>query len=124
MGRSASLPDWHEEDVVCFAMVPIGQVVDWSLGSYEPEESVWPPEGTFLRIQSLANQLGLPLLNVLDRSVQTRLNRDDCRRLLGRWGEMAEAVEGTPGAGWVAAIGLLLSRCAGSTDTELLIEGP
>jgi hypothetical protein len=123
MGFTKSLPDWHEEDVVCFAAVPTGQVVDWTPGSYEPQDSLWPPEGTFLRLRLLATQLKLPFFSVLDHNVQTRWSRDECRQLLAHWSEMAAAVEGTPGASWVAAIGLLLKRCAESTNAELLIEG-
>ena len=119
-----SLPSWYAEDVVCVAVVPIGQIVDWSPNSYEPEEAIWPPEGTFIRLQAIASELNLEILETLNLSAQSRLGKNSCEALLSRWNDMTEAVEGTPGAGWVAAMRLLLQRCAKSDDAEVLIEGP
>ena len=124
MERVPSPPDWYEEDVVCVALVSSDQVVDWSPGSYEPEESLWPPEGTFLRLQSIASELNLGKLAAISPYEKSRLSKYDCEVLLSRWDEMSVAVEGTPGAGWVAAIGLLLKRCTKSSFAEVLIEGP
>lgn len=124
MEKIPSLPDWYEEDVVCLALVPSNQVVDWSPGSYEPDESLWPPEGTFLRLQLIASGLNLGKLATISPYEQSRLGKNDCKVLLSRWDEMSVAVEGTPGAGWVAAIGLLLKRCTNSDCSEVLIEGP
>lgn len=124
MERAPSPPDWYQEDVVCVAIVPIGQTVDWSPDSYEPELSLWPPEGTFLRFQSIARELDLEPLATLNPYEQSRHSKDVCKALLSRWDELAVAVENTPGAGWVAAIGLLLKCCARSDGVELLIEGP
>lgn len=118
------LPSWYAEDVVCIAIVPTGQVVDWSPDSYEPEESVWLPEGTFVRLQAIASELNLEILETLDLGAQSRLSKNSCEALLSRWDDMTEAVEGTPGAGWVAAMRLLLQRGAKSDDVEVLIEGP
>lgn len=117
-------PDWYEEDVVCVAIVPDGQVVDWSAGSYQPVESVWPPTGTFVRMQSIARELNFPAFADLNIYEQSRLRPTECRAILHRWREMEAAVVGTPGAGWAAAIGLILKRCAGSVETQVLIEGP
>ncbi len=120
----SSLPSWYAEDVVCVALVPTGQIVDWSPNSYEPEESIWPPEGTFVRLQAIASELNLKILDTLNLGAQSRLCKNSCEALLSRWDDMTDAVEGTPGAGWVAAMRLLLQRCAKSDDVEVLIEGP
>ncbi len=124
MPLSERLPDWYEEDVVCVALVPEGQFVDWSPGSYEPDESVWPPEGTFLRLQMIARELELPSIGSLNIYEQSRLGPAECRDVLERWDEMESRVEQTPGAGWVAAISLILKRCISGAGTEVLIEGP
>ena len=117
-------PDGYKEDVVCVTVVPQGQVVDWSSGSYEPDESVWPPEDTFRRLQIIARELGLQALGALDVYEQSRFGPAECRQLLERWSEIETAVEKTTDAGWVSAIGLILQRCAGSEGTQVLIEGP
>src|SRR6478609_3860202 len=112
MSNSDPLPDWHESDVVCVAIIAEGQIVVWPSGSYEPEESVWPPEGTFVRLQRVATELKLPKFGSLDICKQSRLSPDECRAILEHWNGVEAAVEQTPGAGWAAAIALILKRCA------------
>lgn len=124
MATAEQLPDWYDEDVVCVALVPAGQLVDWGPGSYEPDEAAWPPQGTFERLQIMAARLGLPIFVKLNIYEQARLGPDECRAALAHWEQMERAVERTPGAGWVAAIGLILQRCVTSPGTEVLIEGP
>ena len=118
------MPDWYEEDVFCFAVIPKDREVTWAPGTWEPEEAIWPPEGTFHRLQTIAGRLNLPIFPSLNTLEANRLKPSECGELLGRWSEMAEHVENTPGAGWVAAIGLLLRRCTQSPGSILFIDPP
>ena len=117
--------DWDEGDVVCVALVPRGQPVDWSPGSYEPEVAAWVPEGTFANIAAAAEQLRVPVIPELEPYGQTRVSSRDCQRILAAWPDVEREMENTPGARWAREIGQILSQCSQAGDqAELLVEGP
>lgn len=76
-----------------------GQLVDWSPGGYEPNVSLWPPQGTFVRLQIIATQLNIPTIGALNIYTQSRLGAEECLAILAHWKAMENAVDGTPGAG-------------------------
>ena len=111
-------------DVVCVALIPIGQVVSWAPMTYEPERAIWIPQGTFERIGAIAQRLKFPILDELAEE-QNRLSATACRALLERWDDMDAETNGTPAAPWAALLRELLSGCVSAPDkSEVLIEWP
>lgn len=116
--------DWEDGDVVCVAVVPLGQPVDWGPGQFQPN-AAWVPEGTFMNIIAAAEQLSVPILPKLDIFVQSRLSSHDCDRILAKWPALERDMASGPGAHWVREIGQLLRRCSdGYGETEMFVEGP
>ena len=125
MIRYSETEPYDSGDVVCVALVRIGQAVDWSPQTQEPELAVWVPEGTFERIGAIAQRLGFPVFYDLNIYEQNRVSAAQCSALLARWDEMEAETLTTPAAPWAARIRELLRQCASSVGrNELLVEGP
>jgi hypothetical protein len=100
----------NHDDVVCLAVIPRGQVVDWS-PSGEPETAVWIPGEIFLEILAAARRLAIPVLSSLNVYTQTRATAAECSVMLSRWAEFERAVAGRACARWIDAM-RALSRSA------------
>ncbi|MBL8646593.1 MAG: hypothetical protein JNL46_05015 [Sphingosinicella sp.] len=112
-------------DVVCVGLVIIGQVVDWSPGSLEPNPQIWVPEEIFDNIIDIADQNHIKLLRKINLFHQTRISQSDCRAMLSKWKSMIAILDSEETRIFAEAIYELVQICANSGDNlELLIEGP
>lgn len=118
--------DGQEGDVVCVAIVPRGQAVDWSPGSFEPEVASWVPEEIFVKIDDAAGRLRVPILPKLGLyATQWRVSSGDCGRILAAWPSVEFEMKSTPAAHWAREIGHVLSQCSQAGDqAEMLVEYP
>jgi len=124
MIRYSENEPYDSGDVVCVALIPIGQVVSWAPGTYEPERAIWIPQGAFERIGAVAQRLRFPVFGELVHE-QNRLSASACEALLERWDDMEEETKGTPAAPWAAQIRVILRDClAVPNRSEVLIEWP
>lgn len=114
--RAPGSPYEHEE-VVAIAAIPTGLVVDWM--EYRcPSSTLWLPEPLF---DELA---GATSLGQLDKYAQSRLDPQACARLEPELVRLLERPIAEAPREATLRVLARVREVIGSTDLELLVEGP
>jgi hypothetical protein len=117
--------EWYLGADVGFAVVPRGREVDWSRGSFTPDQQVWVPEPVYFWLLKQLEVCGLALATAEELHLQTRFGADKCAQLLSAWERVIDAADRTPAQGWLVAVRLLLEQVSRNGEKfELLLEGP